>query len=195
MITKLAKFATFAVLAAFTTLGCARQDRSAPIAPMTPPVVVRVAPALPKVASKEWSLNAIGWKLVDEAPMEDDEPVIVARYTKTVGENVDVIAQVVASKLDKKSAATFYDDMKEAANGRDSKKVKVIGQRVAKHGEHDGYEVLELRKLDGGIAVVLSCAITDGKVGYLVVCGGDAANSKDVLETCKSLIGSFRVSK
>ena len=192
MINRLARFATFAAIVAFTTLGCAK-----PLpAPPRIPEVAKIEPA-PKPTVTSYTLDLSGgWVLVEATPMEGDEPQRIAEYTFNVTDELAFATYIVAMKLDENQpTSTFYKGMIEAANSRDENEVKVVGQRMVKHGEHEGYEVLEARKLEGGIALVLSVAVTDGKVGYLASCGGNITHGEEVIAACKPLIKSFRIGK
>lgn len=197
MINKLTRFAAFAAIAALTTVGCARQVTAVPpTAPAGPPVIVRVAP--PPTPARTWHLdNVPGWTLAQRASFDetDKDPQVVAQFEAQVGEDVAVIALVVVSALDEEAASTYLRDMHEAATTRDKTKVKILGVRKEKHGDVDALEVLELRRMDDGVGVMLSAALTDGKSGFFIICGGNAEEGDAVLETCKPLVRSFRAGK
>ncbi len=196
MINKLTTFAAFAAIAALTTVGCARQVTTVPTAPASPPTIVRVAP--PPAPARTWHLdNVPGWTLAQRVKFDetDENPQVVAKFEAVVGEGVDVTALVVVSALDEEAASTYLKDMYEAATTRDKEKVKILGLRKEKHGEADALEVLEIRRLEDGVGVMLSAALTDGKSGFFIVCGGDAQEGEAVLEACKPLVKSFRAGK
>ncbi len=196
MINKLTRFVTFAAIAALTTVGCARQvTPAAAPTPAGPPVIVQVKPVAPV---RTWHLDNIpGWTLADTAKFDEtnENPQVVAKFEAQVGEDLTVTALVVVSALDEESASTYLHDMFEAATTRDKSKVKILGLRNEKHGGVDALEVLELRVMSDGVGVLLSAALTDGKSGFFIVCGGNAEEGDAVLETCKPLVKSFRAGK
>jgi len=192
MTSKLTRFTVLAAILTLATLGCAKQAPLAVAPPSAP--TVKVEPKV-ETPARGYSVDLVdGWKLVEESEMEGDEPQRIAEYENEVSETLHVATYVTAFKIDG-TAAEFYEGMKAAANGRDEKNVKVIGQRMSRHGEHEGYEVLEARRVPGGVALILSVCVTDGKMGYYVTCGGNIKYGDEVLATCKPFIKSFRIGK
>ncbi len=192
MLSKLSRFATVAAIAAFASLGCARQVQ--PAAPTPPPAVVAPPPPPAPSVAKGYTMSAPGWVVTQEDEMEGDEPQRVAEYELKVNEDLSFAAYVEQMKLDVVDSVTFLEKMREEANGNPA--MKVIGQRMTKVGALDAYEVLYALKLEHGIALVLGLFVTDadGKAFY-VTCGGNIKLGEDVLKACKPLIKSFRYAK
>jgi hypothetical protein len=186
MLNKLA--ASFAVL--LLAAGCAKP---APALAPKPAPAPPVAKAEAKPAVAPWSIGPVdGWVVVEENELEGDEPMDVAEYEKQVSDDLTVSTYVAAKKLTAKESEGFLDMMREQANGRDPELVRVLGQRMTKVDGHEAYELLEARRItQTGVAIIVTLTVSDGKVGYIVSCGGNAKSGDAVLAACKPFIKSF----
>ncbi len=187
------KLVVLAVAAALSSIGCAKQ--APPV--RQPELASHVDPAPASIAkpSAGYSVSLTGgWTLVEQVAMEGDEPQRVAEYELKVREDLELAAYVVQTKLDKDDAAKFLDMMREEVEHTEG--VKLIGQRMAKHGAVEAYESLTAMKVSQGVALILAASLVDGKGnGFFVTCGGNIKDGETVLEACRPFIKSFSVTE
>jgi hypothetical protein len=156
---------------------------------------VEPTPVPPVKASSGYSVSLDGgWTLVEQTPMEGDEPQRVAEYELKLSEDLELGAYVMRMKLDKDEASKFLDRMKEEAAHTDG--IKLLGQRMVKHDDVEAYESLTAMKMAHGVALVLAISIVDDKGNaFFVTCGGDIQGGETVLEACRPFIKSFVIAK
>ncbi len=172
-------------IASFVFLAC--NKTATPV--VVPPVSV-VTPPLPspKLPVAAWSLDTSdNWKRVHEAPLSD-EPTMLARFES---HEHDAVAYVVGQKLLDGAAKTFYADVAEAANDRPN--ARVVKDRKTVLAGREAYEVIDVRKRSDGVSIVISVAVSDGVIGYLVSCGGDLEEADEIMPPCQELVESFKI--
>ncbi len=194
------KFVTVAALAALTLVGCAKQPTSGPVvakpnpAQPEPPKFNAAKPVEPKKPVPPFTLEASdGWSLVNYVPLkaEDTEPQLIAIFERDLDEEVSVRAGVIAGNLPADEADSYIEDIRAAAHSRSN--AKVLKERIFKIGTLRAYELIEARIVPAGPQIYVTLATTDGKVGYVISCGGDAEQAERVLPVCAELVEGFRL--
>lgn len=177
-------------LLSLTVYACGAPPRS-----YSPPGRSQPVATKPSKVERNWTFGAVeGWMPVKEADLKDDEASIVAEYERQLNSDLTVSTYLVAKRLTAEEVKSFLEDIQAEASSRDERKAKMLGQRMAKLGDVDSYEVLEVRRIGvNSAALVLSVAVTDGKVGYLASCGGNVRSGELVLAACKEFLATFRV--
>lgn len=192
------KFIAIAALAALSLVGCAKQSagplvaKQAPTQP-EPPKFNAAKPEKPSKPAPPFSLEVVdGWNLVNYVPLTADatEPQLVAIFERDLDEEVSVRAAVIAGNLTADEADSYLDEIRETAHSREN--AKVLRERIFKLGTLRAYEMIEAR-VSHGPQVFVTLAVTDGKVGYVVSCGGEVENAERVLPVCADFVEGFRV--
>lgn len=197
MFKKLALVITLAAL----TLGCQKQP-TGPIVAKTPEVAAKPEPPKfevvkpKKAAPPPFSLEATdGWSLVNyvELAPDEKEPQLVAIFENDLDEETSVRAAVIGANLTAEDASSFLDDIRTQAHSRDN--VKVLKERVIRVDGLRAYELLEARVTSAGPQVHVTLAVTNGKLGFVITCGGSMEDAERVLPVCAEFVEGFRVRK
>jgi hypothetical protein len=199
MFKKLAFLASIVAL----TVGCHKQPAtsSGPIVAKTPEVAAKPEPpkfevVKPKKAAPPFNLEATdGWSLVNyvDLPADAKEPQLMAIFENDLDEETSVRAAVIAANLTPEEAASFLDDVRAEANGRDN--AKVLKERIVRLDGTRAYELIEVRMTSSGVQMFVTLAVTSGKLGFVISCGGAAEDGERILPICAEFVEGFRVRK
>lgn len=195
MINRTSKFFAFAALVAMSLLGC-KASAPPPATPAAEAPAQKVATPLKKPAKPAAPYTVAledGWKLVNSEPLAGDEPMLIAIYENELDEELTLVGAVIGVNLDDERAESFYEDMREGAHTQEN--MRVMKERMVKLDGRPAYEVAVVQATDAGLAAAVMVAVQDGKVGYLVRCGGPLEAAKVVVPACAKFVESFRVAK
>jgi len=199
MFISMQKLVVIAALSALSLVGCAKQSTAPLVAKPVPnqpdpPKFNVVKPEKPSKPAPPFKLEAVdGWNLVNYVALTPDakEPQLVAIFERDLDEEVSVRAGIIAGNLSEDDADSFLDDVRVSAHNRDD--AKVLKERIFKLGELRAYEMIEGRMTGHGPQIHVTLAVSDGKVGYVVSCGGNFEDAERVLPVCAEFVEGFRV--
>lgn len=190
------KFLALALALSF--LGCAKHS-SAPLVATPPsqpepPKFNAAKPEKPSKPSPPFTISARdGWSLVNYVPLkpEDKSPQLIAIFENDLDEEVSVRAGIIAGNLPDDEVDSYLDDIRASAHDREN--AKVLKERIFKLGTLRAYEFIEGRVTSAGPQIFVSLAVADGKVGYMVSCGGELPVAERILPVCAEFVEGFRI--
>lgn len=189
---KSVKFAVLFVIAA-ASAGCSRPPVKQPAPPVAAPEAKVEAPAPAPKPTASFTLDLSGgWQPLVRRPFDpdDNELQLIAVFENEVAEDVTIMAGVQAVALDASEADTFRSDIRDLALEREDS--YLVKERSFKLGDLDAWEFMDVRMTEHGPKAAVSVAVTDGKVGYVVACGGDMKDSQAFVPVCRKIVESFR---
>lgn len=191
----------FVVAFAALTLGCHKHP-TAHLVAKTPEVAAEPEPpkfevVKPKaVVPPPFTLQSMdGWSLVNYTalPPDEKESQVIAIFENDLDEELSVRAAVIASNLNEEEASSFLDEIRELAHSRDN--AKVLKERIIRLDGVRAYEFLEARITSAGPQIFVTLATTNGKLGFVMSCGGSMEEAERVLPVCADFVEGFRIRK
>ena len=198
MLNAIKKFALAAAVAVLS-ISCAKPG---PIAPKPPEIAVKPEPPKfqaampqPNKPAPPFSIQAVdGWNLVNYSPLgaDEPEPKLVAIFENALDEETSVRAAIIQANLNAEEAEGFLEEVRTEAHNRDN--ARVLKERITKLGNLRAYEIIEVRAQGRGPQLFVTLVVTDGKLGFVVTCGGSGFEEAErTLPLCAEFVESFRV--
>lgn len=191
MINRSTKFLSVALATLALACSSPKQAPREPVAPSAVELAAKPAPAKPAPSYTLALTN--GWSLVHSEPLEGDEPMLLAVYENELDEEVTLVGGVIGIPLTPEQADSFYEQMRDGAHEQEG--VRIVKERMVKVGGVPAYEYAAVVATRGGPMAHVGLVATNGKVGYLVRCGGPLDAAQIVLPACSKFVESFRVAK